>query len=290
MEVAEVDSEKTEVYPTPGMQLKTAREALGLSIEEVAKESYIPTLKLESLENDQYEKLPSPIFVQGYLRKVAPLLKLDSDAIVSSYHDYLRQMQQTVEQVLQPEDEVALPGPVVVPPKWIVSGALAVIALLVLGVVYVFVGGGEEAPPTQTSELIAIDNDLDAPVDVVVGSDDGVLASDAVDRANLSSSTIVAGSADLTESAPSVTDGGQASTHDQLAFGFIEECWVEVEDATGETIHAALHAAGEPLIVEGTAPFTVMLGNAKAASIVKNGEPIAIDIRPGHRTARVTIE
>ena len=163
MEVAELDTQSTEVYPTPGMQLKTAREKLGLSINDVAKQSYISTAKLEDLENDLYEKLPSPIFIQGYLRKVAPLLKLNGDDLVASYNDYLRQMQSTVDQVMQPAEELLPVRSQRIPPKLIASSVLTGIALVVLVSVYVIIDGEEvEKPARQTSALIDIDNALEA--------------------------------------------------------------------------------------------------------------------------------
>ena len=298
MKVAELTSETTDVYPTPGMQLKTAREKLRLSLEEVAKRSFIPVPKLEALEADQYEKLPSPIFVQGYLRKVAPMLKLDSNTMVSCYNDYLRQMQATVEQVMQAPDEVAAPVPVAIPPKWIVSGALTGVALLILALVYVFVGDGEESSGTQTSELIAIEANPSEPADAgTIDADETVATETGADISggDVDGSPGVA-VADSTTAASQSNSPAKAVTASvppaltQLAFGFIEECWLKVEDGNGETIHAALHAAGEPVIVEGVAPLTVLLGNAKAATVTKNGEPVAIEVRPGHRTATLTIE
>lgn len=69
----------------PGARLCHAREQKSLSIQHVANRLYLDVNILQSLENDDYENLPSTIFVRGYLRNYAKLLELPPESILEAY-------------------------------------------------------------------------------------------------------------------------------------------------------------------------------------------------------------
>src|SRR5690606_1122775 len=68
----------------------------------------------------------------------------------------------------------------------------------------------------------------------------------------------------------------QAAPLDRLALAFTEECWLEVSDAQGDVLATELQRPGSRLSLQGIAPFEVKLGNAAAASISFNDEPVTI--------------
>lgn len=78
-------------------------------------------------------------------------------------------------------------------------------------------------------------------------------------------------------------------TEDALVFTFSADCWVEVTDASGKKIFAAVQTSEDILELTGQAPFEVMLGNARAASIVLNGKGVQFTPRPGSKTLRFNI-
>jgi cytoskeleton protein RodZ len=67
-----------------------------------------------------------------------------------------------------------------------------------------------------------------------------------------------------------------AEGNDKLEFGFSDECWVEVTDATGESIYGDLNRTGSSLVIYGTAPFDVLFGKATAVQLAFNGEPVSL--------------
>jgi cytoskeleton protein RodZ len=69
----------------PGSLLKKARERQGLSAAAVAAQLHLQTDTIDSLERDDYDTLPGPVFVQGYLRNYARLLGLKEAAVVAAY-------------------------------------------------------------------------------------------------------------------------------------------------------------------------------------------------------------
>lgn len=62
----------------PGIALRQARVAGGLSLDELAAKTRIPLRYLAALEADDYARLPEPVYVRGYLRCCA--VQLDGDA------------------------------------------------------------------------------------------------------------------------------------------------------------------------------------------------------------------
>ncbi len=64
----------------PGAALAAAREALNLSVAEVARQLKLSVSQIEALEAGAYEKLPGPVFVRGFIRNYARLLRLDPEA------------------------------------------------------------------------------------------------------------------------------------------------------------------------------------------------------------------
>lgn len=77
-----------------------------------------------------------------------------------------------------------------------------------------------------------------------------------------------------------------------LGFTFTGESWVRVTDASGKTVLSRLFKAGETEEVAGRAPFSVLIGNARATRMALNGQEFAIAsyINPNGATARMTVK
>jgi cytoskeleton protein RodZ len=69
--------------PTVGAIFTTAREALGISAIEAADLLNLTQRTIEALEKDDYEGLPSRVYVNGYVRAYAKMLGLDADDLVA---------------------------------------------------------------------------------------------------------------------------------------------------------------------------------------------------------------
>ena len=59
-----------------GMRLRKAREAQGLTIEDVASRLKMPVRVVQSLEEEDWSRLGAPVFVRGQLRSYSRLLGL----------------------------------------------------------------------------------------------------------------------------------------------------------------------------------------------------------------------
>lgn len=76
-----VDDEPIPVTDSVGQRLRQAREAQGLSIEDVAASTRIPTRHLQSLEDSEWHKLPASTYSVGFAKNYAGAVGLDRGEI-----------------------------------------------------------------------------------------------------------------------------------------------------------------------------------------------------------------
>lgn len=68
---------------TPGQQLRLAREACGLSLNDVNAETNLSVKYLQALEADDFAALPGLAFARGYARRYAQLVHLDGATLIA---------------------------------------------------------------------------------------------------------------------------------------------------------------------------------------------------------------
>ena len=73
------------ILPGPGEQLRAAREAAGMSVHEISTHMRLDRRVVLALEADDYEQLPAPTFVRGYLRGYARLLELPPEPVLQAF-------------------------------------------------------------------------------------------------------------------------------------------------------------------------------------------------------------
>lgn len=133
---------------TVGEQLRSAREAQGLSLEDVAARTRIPTRHLVSLETSEWDKLPAPTYTMGFAKSYATVLGLDRTEI----GDALRAEMGSGALASRPEAQVFEPAdPARVMPRWLVIAAL--LALVAAAAVFLILrnrelNGPDEVTPT----------------------------------------------------------------------------------------------------------------------------------------------
>ena len=68
-----------------GVELRDARLARGLSLEDAQRATRIARRYLEALESEDFSVLPAPVFARGFLRSYAQFLGLDADTLVARF-------------------------------------------------------------------------------------------------------------------------------------------------------------------------------------------------------------
>jgi cytoskeletal protein RodZ len=70
--------------PTVAEQLRSAREARKLTVYQVAETTKIRTDHIRALEEGNFDTFPAPVYIRGFVRNYAALLKLDGPQIMAA--------------------------------------------------------------------------------------------------------------------------------------------------------------------------------------------------------------
>jgi cytoskeleton protein RodZ len=68
-----------------GEAFRTAREAQGLSLADIAQRTHIRTAYLSAIEFEDWKTIGPPVYIRGFLRNYARCLGLDADAAVANF-------------------------------------------------------------------------------------------------------------------------------------------------------------------------------------------------------------
>jgi cytoskeletal protein RodZ len=124
--------------PTVAEQLRTAREALKLDIYQVAEITKIRTDHIRALEAGDYEPFVAPVYIRGFVRTYAGLLKLDVPRIIADLNAELGQTEKFAEPPSLGRQQRSLLDTIMLQLSridWrILAGALIVLLLVVLAV------------------------------------------------------------------------------------------------------------------------------------------------------------
>jgi transcriptional regulator with XRE-family HTH domain len=133
---------------TIGERLRLAREAKGMSLDEIANQTRIPVRHLQHIESEDWEALPAITYSIGFVRSYANMIGLDGPALGAELRQQLGSGRRTgvVPEYYEPAD------PARVPPRSLAIAA-AVIAAVLVAAYLIFrsglEGGAEPAPVAQ---------------------------------------------------------------------------------------------------------------------------------------------
>ncbi|HIJ55931.1 MAG TPA: DnaJ domain-containing protein [Deltaproteobacteria bacterium] len=74
-----------------GSDLRNLRESVGIGIEEIYEVTRITASTLKAIEQDEYDKLPTAIYLKNFLKSYAEILQVDSEKIIAGYMKNLSQ-------------------------------------------------------------------------------------------------------------------------------------------------------------------------------------------------------
>jgi len=127
-----MDETEPDEVVTVGQRLKEAREAKGMSLEDIAAQTRIPTRHLSSLEVSEWDKLPAATYSIGFAKNYASVVGLDRNEI----GEQLRAEMGGSRPVYAQPEVFEAADPARTMPKGLVFGALALLVLVVLGLTW----------------------------------------------------------------------------------------------------------------------------------------------------------
>lgn len=256
--------------PTVGASLRAAREAQGLSIQDVARQLRLMNRQIVAMENEDFSSLGQPVFARGFVRNYARLLGLDAQALLHTMGGHV-----------EPVDVIQVPA-VVLPGAWFTSGWLiaGLVALLVLTALpiglYAWLGSDADEvvlthvpQPQRSAPAVAVAVPA-SPITEKTPEIPASILNTESDAAGVSSV------APPTESVPSVP--ASAVIQREMRFEFADDAWLEVKDGTGKVLYRHMNGRGSNLSLTGQPPLSLVIGNATQVSMTYGGRPL--DLKP----------
>lgn len=84
------DQPVSAVDTPPGVLLSRARLKRGISEQQICQQLGFTPRVLQALEADDYDQLPPPVFIRGYLRNYCDIVKLRSSPVLASFETHYR--------------------------------------------------------------------------------------------------------------------------------------------------------------------------------------------------------
>lgn len=129
-----MDETEPDDVVTVGQRLREAREAKGISVEDIAAQTRIPTRHLLSLEASDWDKLPAATYSIGFAKNYAGAVGLDRNEIGEQLRAEMGGTRLSA--AASPEVYEAV-DPARTMPKGLVIAALGLLVLVVLGLTWI---------------------------------------------------------------------------------------------------------------------------------------------------------
>jgi cytoskeleton protein RodZ len=270
---------------SPGRQLAAARQAQGLAPADVARELKLSVWQVEALEAGRYQQLPGPLFVRGFIRNYARLLKLEPQALVQAAAAVMPQAAQSYEAPRSKD----IPFPGRAPNRWPVYAAAA---LAVAGALAAYEFYNEPQSPGQDSAVApapAVAPPRSNSVVVTLPAAVPVVTDEPVARAP-SDAGVIAPSAPATALASEPERPLARPGERQVTLEFADDSWVEIRDGRERILFSQLNRPGTQQQVTGVPPFSIVVGNARGVRMTYDAQPVDLEPHIRADVARLILQ
>lgn len=143
-------------------------------------------------------------------------------------------------------------------------------------------GEVEESEPAETGVSEEAEND---PADVTEQADEPVSAPEVLPVEEADDEQSAAESEQEAAESEQTADAGSEPLPDsELVLTFEDECWIRIEDSTGQAIAFGVKMPGQVVELDGDAPYQITLGAPENVNMVFRGDDVDLS---GYRSGRV---
>ena len=280
---------------SPRVRLAAARQAQNLSATDVARQLKLSVWQVEALEAGHYQRLPGPIFVRGFIRNYARIVKLDPEDVLRSASESMPQPAARTE--APPSHDI--PFPTAQAARWPKCVAAAVIIFSALAV-YEFAFNEPAAPlqqaavtPSPVAPAPAPKSEFRPMQTEAVAAPVAVTQEPAVQPA----AQPVAQSTEQPATQPEAQTAAAPDSERPLRRGekqvklvFERESWVEIRDRNERVIFSQLNAAGTSQRIAGLPPLSVVVGNSQGVQMTFDDQPVDLASHTKIDVARLILQ
>ncbi|AZR30901.1 helix-turn-helix domain-containing protein [Xanthomonas vasicola] len=251
-----------------GQHLREAREAAGLSVDDVAGKLRMPGHVVRSLEQEDWPRLGAPVFVRGQLRSYARLLQVDLEPLLQQAtiapiepvklvsHTHTPRVRRILESTARKAMYVVITGVFAVPVWYATRSHLDGKAPSTVSLDSMPEATKSAAPGAPAAQPAPAPREQPAPY---------IASMTPVPRAT----------ADAQAPAAAAAPGGS------LSLNFSGDSWVQILAPDGSAVEKALIRAGERRTYSPGQVGRIVLGNASAVQVQQGGS--IVDVKPFQR-------
>ncbi|MDE2406704.1 MAG: DUF4115 domain-containing protein [Xanthomonadaceae bacterium] len=245
-----------------GVRLRDAREAAGLSIDDVAARLRMPARVVRSLEAEDWSRLGAPVFVRGQVRSYSRLLGLTTAPMMEALNVEPVQPTQLISRTHTPKAQ-----------WWAeqIGRRLVYIVLTLSLAIPAWVATRQHLNSTPATVAA-----LDTPVVVTVPGKPAVAAAPR---------TVVASMAPMTPMAPSL----QQEPANDVVLRASGQSWLEVVGRDGSVLAKAMLTDGAEKRFPVDQVQRLTIGNAAVVQMEVNGQPLNVSEHARANVARFAV-
>ncbi len=312
IDIVESDNSNLQAEAPLGEVLSAARIAKRLTQQDVSNNLRFSIKQIDALENNAFDVLPDAMITRGFIRNYARFLELDAEPLLASYRGRVPDkspntltVQSSMRQVKLTEDNQ----------PWLkyILGSILVLLFLLAWFLYM-----DHQPQTVSAPVEKVPEpvvEVKPPAEIPLPEialpaaerqmdETGASVSDV--EANVANPAVAATTPQLDtslstdgkkEADPIVPSTSQLplntpvdSSKKSVSMSFTGETWVSVTDKSGKVIFEKRLAAGSTDSFDGTPPFNLVIGNAKATKLVFAGQEVDLTAHTRSNVARVRLE
>lgn len=302
-----------------GAQLRQAREAQGLAIDDVALQLKFAPRQIESLEQERFDRLPGPTIARGMVRNYARLLKLDPEPLIVRLAPRVESPPDANQIAERFRQEVPFSDSA---KRSTLLYAGFSVGVLVLVAALAYEWQQQKSPPRPESPALERTQPAE-PAQTAAATQPPVAAqppeppaapvvvetqpppAPVIEKRKPAAPPVAAKAPTEkvpterapAEKAPTEKIAAAEDPDKPLAPGTHRivlrtegEAWLEVKDGAGRMLISSLNPAGTERVVRGRAPFDIVIGNASSVKLTYDGKPV--DLRPHTKVevARFTLK
>lgn len=261
-----------------GQYLREAREAAGLTVDQVAIQLRMPVQVVRSLEQEDWQRLGAPVFVRGQLRSYARLLNVDLGPLLQQARLESIEPVKLVSHAHTPRGR-----------RLMESFARRAVYVVITGVLVVPIWYAIRSVPgagqgSNTASLDVVPGEATASPVAAEQAAPSTAASDPSASTAARAGESAKPAASTTPYIASLTPmprSASAPSSAALSLHFNGESWIEILAPDGSVVDKGLVRAGEDRSYEAGRVGRVKLGNATAVEVQQGGS--IVDVKPFQR-------
>ncbi|MQA39543.1 helix-turn-helix domain-containing protein [Rugamonas aquatica] len=327
-EWAEPPKDQGSSLATPGAQLAAQREAMGLTVEQIADQLKLAPRQVKALEAGDYAALPNMAVVRGFVRAYAKVVKIDATPLVAM----IEVISPTSHEAAPPRKEIAAtftesrfpsmtgrsPGPA----AWLVGVAAVVVVAAAGAYAYqtglipatLFQRSDKDASASASAELPKPAEAAIAPIETTIakpGQETAPLQTPSVPLISVppqgapadaapatATATTPAAAAPAPAPAPAApvaqvsppAAAPVAASGSQLVLKVTQDSWVEIRRPGTTPLISRLVKAGSTETFDIKDPALLIVGKPGGVEATLGGAPLALPPVAGGTISRVNIK